>query len=79
MQNLTDRQSEILTFIANYRQDHGYSPSWEEIASGINIHLSTLREHLFAMKKKSVIKWVDRVPRSITIEKQPETDDLPTI
>ena len=65
MQELTERQTAIYNFVKDYRQKHGYSPSREEIANGVNIHPSTLRIHLDAMKRKSAVTWDENIPRSI--------------
>ncbi|MCL2792445.1 MAG: hypothetical protein FWD87_05070 [Spirochaetaceae bacterium] len=71
MQELTERQSEIYNFIAKYQNANGYSPSRQDIASGIGIHASTLRGHLHAMDKKNILIWNENIPRSITLIKQP--------
>ena len=69
MQELTEKQTEIYNFIQNYIQKHGYSPSREEIADGLNIHRSTARGYLIAMKKKSALTWDERVARSFVLTK----------
>lgn len=33
----TKKQHEILTFIANYIESYGYSPSYQEIADGLGL------------------------------------------
>jgi SOS-response transcriptional repressor LexA len=66
-QGLTTQQRNIYLFINQFRGEHGYSPSRNEIAKNLNIHPSTLREYLFALEKKGYITWDDHVARSITI------------
>jgi repressor LexA len=34
---LTKRQKDVLDFIAKFVDDNGYSPSYEEIAHGLNL------------------------------------------
>ena len=34
---LTRRQKEVLEYIAKFLQDNGYSPSYEEIAHGLEL------------------------------------------
>lgn len=34
---LTPRQHETLTFLASYTREHGYAPSFEEIAEAMNV------------------------------------------
>jgi hypothetical protein len=46
MVNLSPQQRNIYLFINQYCGEHGYSPSRNEIAANVNIHPSTVREHL---------------------------------
>jgi repressor LexA len=67
MNDLSPRQRGIYLFICRYREEHGYSPSRIEIAENLNIHSSTIRVHLSAMKQKGYITWNERIPRSIKL------------
>jgi repressor LexA len=68
---LTPQQRNIYQFIVRYREEHGYSPSRNEIAENVNLHPSTVREHLAAMERKGYITWDERVFRSITVTNNP--------
>jgi len=51
--SLTKRQREILTYLANYSEEHGYAPSFEEIATQFNYNsLATVHEHLTNLERK---------------------------
>jgi predicted ArsR family transcriptional regulator len=52
MEAMTIQQRNIYLFINQYRGEHGYSPNRNEIAANVNIHPSTVREHLVSMKNK---------------------------
>ena len=65
MQELTERQNDICRFIIEYKNKYGYSPTQEEIAEGISISRSTLREHIDRMIKKGRITKTGNVARSI--------------
>ena len=67
MTGLTPQQQNIYQFIIQYQGEHGYSPSRNEIAENMNLHPSTVREHLTAMERKGYITWDERVFRSITV------------
>ena len=67
MTSLTPRQREIYLFIDQYHEDHGFSPTQEEIAEGTSISRATLREHLFWLERKGYISQKENTPRSITI------------
>jgi len=54
---LTKRQKQVLDFIANFVDDNGYSPSYEEIAHGLNLaSLATVHKHISALETKSYVK-----------------------
>ncbi|MDR1174688.1 MAG: helix-turn-helix domain-containing protein [Treponema sp.] len=64
---LTTQQRNIYLFINQFRGEHGYSPSRNEIAQNVHLHLSTVRNHLLVLEKKGYITWNERIPRSITV------------
>jgi repressor LexA len=50
---LTKRQKEVLDFIAGFVDENGYSPSFEEIARGLNLaSLATVHKHISALETK---------------------------
>jgi len=54
---LYERQRQILDFLSQYTQKHGYSPSLKDIAEAMGLNsLATVHEHLARLKKKGVIK-----------------------
>ena len=51
---LTKRQKDVLDFIAKFVDDNGYSPSYEEIAHGLNLaSLATVHKHISALDTKN--------------------------
>jgi len=66
--SLTKRQREILTYLANYSEEHGYAPSFEEIASQFNYNsLATVHEHLTNLERKGYIKRAYNESRGIEL------------
>lgn len=54
---LTKRQHEVLEFIAGFIADNEYSPSFEEIAHGLNLaSIATVHKHLTALEQKGYVK-----------------------
>ncbi|MBV8674274.1 MAG: repressor LexA, partial [Acidobacteriaceae bacterium] len=50
---ITRRQKEVLDFISNFVQRNGYSPSFEEIAHGLNLRsLATVHKHITNLHQK---------------------------
>jgi len=65
---LYNRQRQILDFISQYVQAHGFSPTLQEIAKALGVSsLATVHEHLETMEKKGVIKRYEGTVRGIEI------------
>ena len=66
--SLTKRQREILTYLATYSEEHGYAPSFEEIATRFNYNsLATVHEHLTNLERKGYIKRAYNESRGIEL------------
>jgi repressor LexA len=65
---LTRRQKEVLDFIASYQVENGYSPSYEEIARGLNLaSIATVHKHISALDKKNYLHRSHNQSRSIDV------------
>lgn len=57
MQPLTKRQREILDYLQEFIQQHGYAPSLEEIGRRFNLSsLATVHKHLTNLQEKGFIR-----------------------
>jgi repressor LexA len=65
---LTRRQKEVLDFIASFVESHGFSPSYEEIAQGLQLaSLATVHKHIQALESKTYLKRGFNQSRSIEV------------
>jgi repressor LexA len=65
---LTKRQREILDYLTSYIGDHGFAPSFEEIAATMKYaSLATVHEHLSNLERKGVIRRSYNESRSIEV------------
>jgi len=65
---LTKRQREVFDFIATFVQQHGYSPSFEEIGSGMGLSsLATVHKHISNLERKGMLKRDYNRSRSIDV------------
>jgi repressor LexA len=65
---LTRRQKQVLDFIAGFVQENGYSPSYEEIANGLELaSLATVHKHISALEAKDYLRRSYNQSRSIEI------------
>lgn len=83
MQKLTPRQGEILAFIKNWLDVHGYPPTRAEIAQELGFRSpNAAEEHLRALARKGAIEMIPGASRGIRIPEaeQPITEnELPII
>jgi repressor LexA len=66
MKELTARQKEVLTFIAEYIKEHSYPPTIREVAEYFEMSVKGAHDHVTALKKKGCLKQAEK--RSRTME-----------
>jgi len=65
---LTRRQKEVLDLIAKFVDENGYSPSYEELARGLNLaSLATVHKHISALTAKNYLKRSFNQSRSLEL------------
>ena len=68
MQPLTKRQREILDYLNDFIQQHGYAPSLEEIGRRFNLSsLATVHKHLTNLQEKGFIRRSWNRSRSVEV------------
>jgi len=67
---LTRRQKQVYDFISNFVDQHGYSPSFEEIAEGLGLSsLATVHKHISNLEEKQLLRRDYNRSRSIDLLK----------
>ena len=80
MQNLTKKQKEILDFINEYINKNNISPTIEEIRKKFKLKaVSTIHEHLSALKEKGYIKKEENTSRSIKTKQKNRFFKIPVL
>jgi repressor LexA len=79
---VTKRQKEVLDFISGFVQRNGYSPSFEEIARGLQLKsLATVHKHITNLQNKGLLQRSHNRSRSIDVlpprSKSRSADRLP--
>ncbi len=65
---ITKRQKQVLDFIAGFIEENGYSPSYEEIARGLELaSLATVHKHIAALEAKHYLKRGFNQSRSLDV------------
>lgn len=65
---LTRRQKELMDFVSTFIERHGYSPSYEEIASGLGLaSLATVHKHIQALEAKQYLRRSYNHSRSLEV------------
>jgi repressor LexA len=70
---LTPRQRETLNFLATYSHEHGYAPSFEEIAAAMQVSSkSNVSRLLGALEERGFIRRLRHRSRAIEVLKIPK-------
>ena len=65
---LTKRQKEVLDFIADFVEENGYSPSYEELAQGLKLaSLATVHKHIQALESRNYVRRMFNQSRSLEV------------
>lgn len=65
---ITRRQKEVLDFLSSFTSQNGYSPSYEEIASGLGLNsLATVHKHVTNLQSKGLLQRAHNRSRSIDV------------
>lgn len=66
--NLTNRQQQILAWIREYTQAHGYAPTVREIGDAHGIRsTNAVADHLKRLRRKGAIVWRPGCPRTLRV------------
>ena len=76
MRESTERQKEVLDFIASYIQAHAYPPTIREVAEFFSISIKGAHDHLAALKKKGLLKQGDKKSRAMKLVRTGDTEDI---
>lgn len=77
---ITRRQKDVLDFIREFVERCGYSPSFEEIARGLELNsLATVHKHISNLEKKGLLQRGHNRSRSIDILPEPSRSATPEI
>jgi len=75
MKKPTERQKEVLDFIAGYINTHTYPPTIREVADNFSISVKGAHDHLAALKKKGLLKQGDKRSRTMELVRTGEEDE----
>ena len=65
---LTRRQKQVLDLISEFVTENGYSPSYEEIAAGLDLaSLATVHKHISALESKGYLRRRHKHSRSLEL------------
>ncbi len=64
---LTPRLLQILTFIRDFRQKNGFSPTMQELADELGVTKVTVFEHVAALEKRGLLRKLPHKARSLEL------------
>ena len=63
---LTRRQRQVMDFVSDFLREHGYSPSFQEIARGLQLNsVATVHKHISTLERKGFLKRGANQSRSL--------------
>ena len=75
MRELTKRQKEVLSFIANHINKHSYPPTIREIAEHFSVSVKGAYDHVAALKRKNCLKQDGNRSRTMALTETKEDED----
>jgi len=78
MKELTHRQKEVLTFIADFLRKNAFPPTIREVADHFEMSVKGAHDHIIALRKKGFLKQTDKRPRTmgLTDSKYADSSDV---
>ena len=67
MKELTNRQKQVISFIAEYIKKNSYPPTVREIGEHFQISAKGAHDHIIALRKKGHLKQVNNRPRTMEL------------
>jgi len=73
---LTKRQKEVLDYVSQYIEIHGYAPSYREIAEAFSLgSVATVADHVDTLVSKGLLRKSDNSARSLQLVDEEDFDD----
>jgi repressor LexA len=79
MKELTDRQKEVLSFIAAYIKKNSYPPTVREVADHFAISVKGAYDHITALKRKNCLKQNKKCSRTMELIQLGEDEEPSTV
>ena len=58
----------LLSFIEDYHDEHGYAPTYQEIADGLGLaSKNTVSHHIIGLEEEGLLRRVAGQPRSLCV------------
>jgi len=67
MKRLTEKQKKVLSFIADFIDNHAYPPTIREIAEHFTISIKGAHDHVIALKRKNCLTQNGKCPRTMEL------------
>lgn len=79
MKEITQRQTEVLDFIASFIKENGFPPTVREIGTNFSISLRAVQDHIAALQKKGYLSQSQKRARSISVLVDTKKDEVSSI
>lgn len=55
--DVTHRRTQILVAIIQYRREHGYAPTFRDIAERVDVGVTSVFAHLKVLRRQGLVDW----------------------
>lgn len=73
---LTLKQEQVLNFIKNFKEKTKITPTYRDIAKGLNLSLGTIQQHITSLEIKGKIHCIPKISRGILIKEEVKNENM---
>ena len=63
-----EKQEEVLNFIKQFKQKTKITPTYRDIAKGLNVSIGTVQNRITALEKRGKIVCIPKISRGILLK-----------
>lgn len=76
MRELTEKQKKCLDFIKEFKEKTKITPTYRDMASGLNVSIGTIQQYVSALEIKGFIVIIPKISRGILLKEEVKNENL---
>lgn len=74
--SITLKQQKVLDFIKEFKEKTKITPTYRDIAKGLNLAIGSVQQHILALEIKGKIKCIPKISRGILIIEEVKNENM---